>query len=132
MTYTPDLPAAARRHLEAADALEHKRRDVAGYLYGIAAECAVKAMLLDAGRRPLAPEARRDDPHYMHFPELRTALRDAPLGRKDQVWRRYIDDPSFMHHWDTAMRYSKGSEIQESWVDAWRRQAHGAVAGIGT
>ena len=45
MGYTSDDPAAARRHLDAADHLAGgTRRPVAGYLYGIAAECAVKAI----------------------------------------------------------------------------------------
>jgi len=39
----PNLPASARRHLEAADALYEadRRKDVAGYLYGVATECAL-------------------------------------------------------------------------------------------
>jgi len=83
MSFSPNLPAAARRHLHAADALfdttPHKA--VAGYLYGIAAECAVKALLDQAGQRPLAPSERRDDPLYAQFPELRTLVRDFSQGR---------------------------------------------------
>ncbi len=45
MAFTPHMPTAARRHLEAAEILfgHGSRLDVSGYLYGIAAECAVKA-----------------------------------------------------------------------------------------
>jgi hypothetical protein len=75
-------------------------------------------MMLDAGRRP-SPDNRRDDPFYTHFPELRTLLRDAQLGRKDMALRRFIDDDSFMNQWDTSMRYCKGSEIKDKWVDTW-------------
>jgi hypothetical protein len=50
MAFAPNLRSAARRHLEAGSELNRgPRRDVAGYLFGIAAECAVKAMLIDAG-----------------------------------------------------------------------------------
>jgi hypothetical protein len=45
MAFTNKLPKAAYRHLEAADMLcadPGRRKDVAGYLYGIAAECAIK------------------------------------------------------------------------------------------
>ena len=50
MDYKPDMPAAARRHIEAADALvDGFRPDVAGYLYGIAAECAIKSMIWTPG-----------------------------------------------------------------------------------
>ena len=130
MAFKSDMPAAARRHIEAADALVGGRRlDVAGYLYGIAAECAVKSMMLDAGMRP--SDRRRDDPFYAHFPELRTMLRDEPLGRRGATLQRYIND-NFMHHWDTSMRYCKGSEIKESWITDWKDQARQAVASIGT
>jgi hypothetical protein len=58
VTFEIDMGMAARRHLEAADELaKGVRRDVAGYLYGIAAECAFKAMMLEAGLRPLAKES---------------------------------------------------------------------------
>ncbi len=41
--YPRDFPASARRHLVAADRLiGTDRTDVAGYLYGWAAECALK------------------------------------------------------------------------------------------
>src|SRR5271165_4857767 len=63
MAFAIDMPAAARRHLLAADTLvQGPRRDVAGYLYGIAAECAIKAMMIDAGLRPSAGSPRREDP----------------------------------------------------------------------
>jgi hypothetical protein len=133
MDYKPDMAAAARRHIEAADALVGgSRQDVAGYLYGIAAECAIKSMMLDAGMGPRPSDKRRDDPFYAHFPELRTMLRDAQLGRRGAIVQRYIEDDRFLQHWDTSMRYCKGSEIKERWVKRWREQARQAVASIGT
>lgn len=59
-------------------------------------------------------------------------LRDGPLGRRGSILRRYIEDDRFMHHWDTSMRYCKGSEIKEAWVTDWRDQARQVVASIGT
>jgi len=133
MEYKPDMPAAARRHIEAAEALvDGSRRDVAGYLYGIAAECAIKSMMLDAGMRPLSSDKRRDDPFYAHFPELRTLLRDVQLGRRGAILQRYIRDDRFLQYWDTSMRYCKGGEIKERWVNDWREGARQAVASIGT
>ena len=75
MAYEHDMPAAAHRHLDAGTKLEKNgRRDVAGYLFGLAAECAVKAM---AAR---IPAARCDEIFYAHFPELRTLVRDKAQG----------------------------------------------------
>lgn len=131
MAFTTNMPAAARRHLQAADSLcDGHRMDVAGYLYGIAAECAIKAMMLDAGMRPGGP--RRDDPFYLHFPELRTAALDRLQGRIAQPLSRYLLKLDFLNHWSTDMRYSKGDEILPGWVVRWREQATQAVSSIGT
>lgn len=133
MSYPPDLARAAYRHLEAADhLLEQGRLDVAGYLFGIAAECAVKAMLRDVGIHPLPPKQRREDPYYAHFPELKTQLRDKLTGRRSTALSRFIMDDRFFAHWSTMMRYAHGQEVRPEWVELWRDQAHQIVASIGT
>lgn len=134
MAYKPNLHASARRHLEAADALyeAERRRDVAGYLYGIAAECALKAMMQDAGQRPLGNDKRKEDPFYAHFPELKTLLRDSQLGRAAATLKTFIENPSFMNQWDTDMRYCAGDEIKSEWVERWRNQARDVISAIGT
>ena len=134
MAYRPNLPASARRHLEAADALydAERRRDVAGYLYGIASECALKAMMQEAGLRPLDNNKRREDPFYAHFPELKTYLRDLQLGRAAATLVRFIENPNFMSQWNTNMRYCRGDEIKSDWIDRWRDQARNIVSAIGT
>lgn len=130
MSYTPDLRAAAHRHFDAAEALaKGPCRRVAGYLYGIAAECAVKAMMLDAR---LVPKGGKEDPFYAHFPELRTMLRDSLAGRRGGQLLAFISDDSFMNHWNTDMRYCNGEEIQASWVDAWQTQARHVRAAMDT
>jgi hypothetical protein len=133
MAYSTDLPAAAHRHLQAADALYDgsRHRSVSGYLYGIAAECAVKALMRDVGLKPLEEAERRNDPFYAHFPALRTLLRDGALPRLGKGIRQIIEDDSFMSQWDTAMRYSRGPDIRPEWVARWREQARQAVSSIG-
>lgn len=126
------MPAAARRHLTAANLLvvPGGRKDVAGYLYGIAAECAVKAMMSEAGLRRTSE--RRGDPFQEHFPELRTLLRDTLRGRRGTPLVNFINDDAFMNHWSINMRYSHGKDIDGRWVDRWAEQARQAVASIGT
>ncbi|HJU16326.1 MAG TPA: hypothetical protein VJ770_07635 [Stellaceae bacterium] len=131
MAFATDMKAAARRHLEAGDILmANQRRDVAGYLYGIAAECAVKAMMIEFGMRPV-PE-KKSDPFFAHFPELRSMLRDVLRGRKGTPLVRLIQDDRFLNHWSTHMRYSHGKDIDDRWVIAWACQARQAIAAIGT
>jgi len=134
MAYTPNMPASARRHLEAADTLyaTDKRRDVAGYLYGVAAECALKAMMEEAGLRPLSNDKRREDPFYAHFPELKTLLRDSQLSRAAGTLKKFVEDPNFMGQWDTNMRYCRGDEVNLNWVERWRNQTRDIVSAIGT
>lgn len=135
MPYPPDIPAAARRHLSAADTLNtpQGRPDVAGYLYGIAAECAIKAMMLETHLWPAPnPASRAGNPYFEHFPNLRTILRDSLEGRRGMPLAKFINDDSFMNNWSTSMRYAKGSSVNPAWVSDWADQAKDAVGAIGT
>lgn len=126
MTFTHNMTSAARRHLHAAEALRTgAHRGVAGYLYGIAAECAIKAMMEVSG-------PRLDDAFYKHFPELRTILRTALHGRRGQTLARFVADDSFMNNWDIRMRYADARQIREEWIDKWAEQARRVVSAMGT
>ena len=132
MAFSIDMSAAAKRHLTAAELLfaPKGRKDVAGYLFGIAAECAVKAMMSEAGLRP--ERDNRDDPFYKHFPTLRTLLRDTLHGRRGATLFNLINSDEFMNNWSTDMRYSNGKDIDDRWIDDWAEQARRVVASIGT
>jgi hypothetical protein len=132
MAYSVDMPAAARRHLMAAELLmaPKGRKDVAGYLFGIAAECAIKAMMSEAGLHRASDN--REDPFYEHFPNLRTLLRDTLQGRMGTPLINFINRDAFMNNWSTSMRYSNGKDIDVRWIDDWAKQARQAVASIGT
>ncbi len=127
MAYSQDLVNSCHRHLEAANHLNAPderpvRADVAGYLYGIAAECALKEIMRQSGILPLATAERRDDPYYAHFPELKTLLRDRLQGRRAGDLRKYAEDGRLMAEWDTSMRYAPGKEITRH-VARWKEQA---------
>jgi hypothetical protein len=125
MGYPTNYAEAARRHLQAGlclhDAEPAKRRpDVAGYLYGIAAECALKQIM----RRSYSREA----PEHAHFPVLKTILRDNAQGRYAGVLRRFAEDGAFMSEWDIAMRYAGKADIAPVQVERWREHAKQAIA----
>ena len=133
MKYTLNLTKSARRHLIAADVLAPTDRiDVAGYLYGIAAECAVKAMMIRAGIKQLSPSKRREDPYFLHFPQLQTVLRDRLKGRVSGPLSHVISNSSFMDKWSTEMRYSSGKEIKRDWIKKWAQQALQSVNSMDT
>lgn len=126
MAFSRDMTKAARRHLSAADAIRNGvHRGVAGYLYGIAAECAVKAIMEATG-------PRLSDAFHKHFPELRTILRNAIQGRCQRTLALFIRDDSFMNNWNIGMRYSDARQIRDEWIDAWAEQARRVVNAIGT
>jgi hypothetical protein len=125
------MRAAARRHLEAANTLDlTNRRDVAGYLYGIAAECGIKAMMQQIGLR--SPTNGDHDPYYAHFPALKTLLKNKLQGRNATILRRHILNEKFFSGWDITMRYSKGSQIPSKLIDQWKVQAISVISSIDT
>lgn len=131
MTRIPNMPVSARRNLTAGDALPETGYHVAGYLYGIAAECAVKAMMEELGIRPMAAD-RRLDPYYLHFPVLLSASRDAASGRRSGTLSRVLSQPNFMNGWSIDIRYADTGFVTPADVERWRGHAKQAVASIGT
>jgi hypothetical protein len=130
-SFNTNMRAAARRHQEAAETLHGgARQDVAGYLYGLAAECGIKALMLDLGMRPAAKGPTGDDPFYAHFTRLKTMLRDDSRARQHQDLRKFTEDDRFMEHWDVAMRYSDGKDIKNAWIESWRQNAKDVMAEI--
>lgn len=120
---------SARRHRQAADELyAGDRKDVAGYLYGIATECAIKQLMRVSRMEPLAEERRREDPFFAHFPSLKTLLAQRAYGRRQGDLEKLSRDGSFMKEWNTDMRYTSKEDIPEKLVEGWKRDAQRAIA----
>lgn len=132
MAYQQDLSSSARRHFRAANELFDTEtagaqpgcRAVAGYLFGLCGELALKAMMRDSGMRPLTEDLRRDDPFYAHFPELKSLIRDFAQGRRSGELRQLAENASLFQYWDTKMRYAPTTDIHNGWVDNWRSSAN--------
>ena len=121
MAYTRDLADAARRHREAADCLYDsaplcRRRDVAGYLYGLAAECAFKQILHRS--TDWRGVDRDDSAFYAHFPGLKSLARDHLNGRHASVLRRFVECDAFMNEWHVKMRYGSRRPCRTGWSSA--------------
>lgn len=129
MAYRQDLQNAARRHFRAATELHDIAlpgsqpgcKAVAGYLFGLSGELAVKEIMRDSG---IAPSGSRfDDPYYAHFPELKERLKDTVAGRRAGELRQIAESRPLFQYWDTKMRYAPTADIQEEWILAWRTSA---------
>jgi hypothetical protein len=126
--YSQDLAKSARRHLETASYLDQAERRakhgaIAGYLFGVAAECAMKEIMRDSGMRPLPEEQRREDPFYAHLPQLKTMLRNSAHGRRAGDLQKWSADGNFMREWDTDMRYAPRKDIERADIERWRDHA---------
>jgi hypothetical protein len=135
MEYSLNPADSARRHLDAAISLHNDNepgtqpgnRAVAGYLFGLAGELALKKMMSDSGMRPKDNGQKCNDPFYAHFPILKTLLRDNAQGRRQGELMRYAKDAKLFHDWDTNMRYAPTKDIRDQWTNEWRSQAKALV-----
>ncbi len=138
MAYLQDFRKSALRHLKAAQVLhgwagpgdQPGCMAVAGYLFGLAGELAVKELMRDSQMRPLQETDRRDDPFFAHFPALKTMLSTAQ-GRRAGELRKLAEDPSLFQYWDTDMRYAPTKDIDVRWVDAWKASAEWLIDRMG-
>lgn len=122
MDYPLDLRAAANRHFAAAEILKNGNAPaVAGYLYGLAAECALKHAMWKSGMRERGN--KNDDPFYAHFELLKTLLRDNAQGRLASKLLQIAENSRFMQRWDVTMRYSDGQLVDRNMVDRWKNDA---------
>lgn len=138
MAYTRDVRTAASRHFRAAQVLYGQAgpgdqpgcKAVAGYLFGIAGELAVKELMRASGMMPSGLD-RRDDPFFAHFPALKTMLATAQ-GRRAGELRRLSEDPRLFQNWDIAMRYAPTKDIGANWVEAWKASAEELINRMAT
>jgi hypothetical protein len=131
MAYSHDYQISARRHLKAAEVLyalnssgaQPGAKAVAGYLYGLAGELAVKQMMTQSGMRPLADDQRRNDPFYKHFPDLKSFLLTAAAGRRSGELLNVARTAQIFQEWSTDMRYAPTQEVSARRVDGWQNDA---------
>lgn len=122
--FTPNMTKAAHRNWDAAERLRNAAapdRTTAGYLYGIAAECAIKALFRDN----FWTTDSRDGPVYAHFPQLKTKLRDAIKGRGATHLTQFTDQ-HYMEGWAIDIRYSDGTRPDVETLEKWRAHADAA------
>lgn len=100
-------------------------RTTAGYLYGIAAECAIKALFRDISWTTDSP----DGPVYAHFPKLKSKLRDAISGRGAAQLTPFTGQ-HYMDGWAIDIRYSDGARPDEATLRKWRAHAEQARAAL--
>lgn len=134
MGYSHDLRKSALRHLRAGQVLYEREGPgdqpgcsaVAGYLFGIAGELAIKELMRMSGMWPRDASGGGENPFYAHFPSLKNMLTVAQ-GRRAGELRQLGDDPRFFQNWDIRMRYAPATDVKEEWVAAWKGSAEEVI-----
>lgn len=119
-----DFPGAAKRHWgDAGHLLTDRRLPNADQLFGLSAECALKAVMVGLGmalRADGAPDSRR---HRVHINELWDEFLTFASNRGGARYSAHLSTLSSPFvDWDIAQRYAPGSAIMANRV-------HGHQAG---
>ena len=127
MTYLADFADAHRRHWQDAQLLsKHERWANAGHLYGLSAECGLKAimkilgMAVDSTGKPSARE------HQIHMPELWHTFDSFAAHRNGARFRRRSSSGNPFATWSIHDRYAHRCHFGQAQVERW----HDAAAEI--
>lgn len=138
MAYNTDMAQAARRNWAAAEKLYEDPHAagakpgnlaVAGYLYGLAGEMALKKLIADSQVLAHQELERGLDPMWLHFPDLVRAISVALAGRRAHGLSTILSRPIFST-WAIKMRYGRTSDVQIHWINTWRDNAREVIGYI--
>ena len=118
---------SAQQHHAAALVLhERRQKAVAAYLFGLAAECAVKAIMLSCR---IADAGNRESAYWAHFPQLRTQLHTVAHGRRNFSALRFATKSDFLTDWDITIRYTESAKVLElsNRYERWYENAKTAI-----
>jgi hypothetical protein len=119
-TVPSNFAAAGQRHLKDAQTLHQQQRWAnADHLSGIAAECGLKAILLQFLGGVPNPRGMPTHPtmpprhHYGHINSMWSELAATSHGRGGAQFAALISVPCPFTNWDVSERYSDGTHIDE-------------------
>jgi hypothetical protein len=127
MTTIVDFYGAGRRHYEDAELLmNHTRLPNAGHLFGFAAECGVKALLVTHGLStdPATGDLVETRP-YKYKTHINVLISNVQAFQGSQGYSKYLGmmpNLRTFSNWDTSHRYYNESSIPASLTD-WRTAA---------
>ena len=130
MPHADDFADAHRRHWEDAELLfEHERWANADHLYGLSAECGLKAIMLSlgmdvgAGGMPLEPRNRK------HMPTLWSAFENFARDRDGGRYLASLSDDGSFDKWSIHDRYANRDRFTKEWA-APRRKAASRIGDV--
>ncbi len=119
-----DFRGAAGRHLDDAELLFNEDRIAnADQLFGLSAECSLKAVMVALGMATDSAGTPQDRGHRVHMPELWTAFQSFASGRLASRYLEPLDAQNPFVDWDVEQRYWAGSSIQHGSTQSHQRAA---------
>ena len=113
--------AAALRHSKDSDLLADSGRfQGAGYLIGLAVECAIKSAISETRPAAEAPQ--------MHLPKLVEGAKRTLNGRNAHRLFSVLQMTDFMKSWSIDIRYARDGLVDEAQFRRWRKDANRALA----
>jgi len=131
MTKAVDFSAASKRHYRDAELLlTNNRIPNAGHLFGFAAECGIKALLVSHGLRvdsttgDIKEEKEKNKP-YKYKTHINVLINNVKAFKDSRMYSQYVEMmPNLMafSNWNTNHRYYDESSIPAS-HNNWREAA---------
>jgi hypothetical protein len=107
-----DFRDAARRHLDDAELLLNDGRiPNADQLFGLSAECSLKAVMVALGMATDSAGTPKDRGHKVHMPDQWAAFQSFASGRLASRYLEPLDTQNPFVDWDVEQRYWAGSAI---------------------
>ena len=119
-----DFTDAHRRHWADAELLfEHDRWANADHLYGLSAECGLKAVMVGLGMSVDESGAPREREHRQHMPELWPVFEDFTRKRGEGAYLALLPDGRPFAGWSINGRYANRRRFQSANVEPHRDAA---------
>lgn len=107
-----DFRDASARHFEDAEILLAQTREAnADHLFGLSAECSLKAVMLALGMKPDPLGSPEDRGHRVHMPEIWAAFQSFAQGRLASRYLEPLDKANPFADWAIDQRYSAQTAI---------------------
>jgi hypothetical protein len=112
-----DYLDAAKRHMADAESLKPSSWANADHLFGVAAECALKQVMVSL-KMAIHPDGNpKDWGHKVHMPSLWPAFQSFAQGRLASRYLQPLSPDNLFSRWSIEQRYSNRASIPKSQVD---------------
>lgn len=112
-----DFRDAAKRHMADAESLKENSWANADHLFGVAAECALKRVMVSLDMATHPDGSPRDRGHKVHMPDLWPAFQSFAQGRLASRYLQSLSPDNLFVRWSIEQRYSHRTTISQAQAD---------------